>query len=138
QGRDEAPGDQGHVGLLRSPATSMLASRVRRSSSNVGLGTLAGAPAKLGTLRKSRVGSCALSALARRLRTGGDPVSRRALLLPALTLALGLALGHHVGAQQPPASPDLSGEWQLAGWNMGEDPAGEPSYRGTVSLEARG
>lgn len=65
-------------------------------------------------------------------------MTRRALLLPACTLLLGLALGHHVGAQQTPASPDLSGEWQLAGWNMGQDPTGEPSYRGTVSLEARG
>lgn len=62
----------------------------------------------------------------------------RRLLLAPLALALGLALGHHVGAQQPPASPDLSGEWQLAGWNMGQDPSGDPSYRGTVTMEARG
>ncbi len=63
---------------------------------------------------------------------------RRALLVAALALVAGLALGHHVRAQQPPASPDLSGTWQLVGWNMGEDPTGEPSYRGTVALEARG
>lgn len=58
-----------------------------------------------------------------------------------LGLALGLALGHPlrpVAAQQAPASPDLAGSWQLAGWDMGQDPKGEPSYRGTVTLEAKG
>lgn len=60
---------------------------------------------------------------------------RRALLVPAVIVLFCLALGHHVTAQQPPESPDLSGTWQLAGWNMGQDPTGEPSYRGTVSVE---
>lgn len=64
-------------------------------------------------------------------------MTHRSLPLAALALALCFALGHHTGAQQPVESPDLSGEWKLAGWNMGVDPTKEPSYRGAVTMERR-
>jgi hypothetical protein len=64
-------------------------------------------------------------------------MTRRSFPLAALALALCFLIGHHTGAQQPAESPDLSGEWQCAGWNMGVDPAKEPSYRGTVTMERR-
>jgi hypothetical protein len=64
---------------------------------------------------------------------------RRPLVLAAALVVLAaLARAVPALAQPPEASPDLSGTWQLAGWNMGVDPAQEPSYRGTVTLEAKG
>jgi hypothetical protein len=63
---------------------------------------------------------------------------RRRVVLPAAVLVTFAAfLLGRATAQQPPASPDLSGAWNAAGWDMGRDPSTEPSYRGTVSMEKR-
>jgi hypothetical protein len=63
-------------------------------------------------------------------------VTRRSLIA---TLALSAALLVTRGSAQPPDdAPDLAGTWQCAGWDLGSDPKGDPSYRITVTVTKRG
>lgn len=59
-------------------------------------------------------------------------MTRRSLVAFALA---GLLLVSRGSAQPDEEAPDLAGAWQCAGWDLGADPKGEPSYRITVSLE---
>lgn len=58
----------------------------------------------------------------------------RRSLIAALALA-GALLVTRGSAQAPDATPDLSGTWQCAGWNLGSDPKKDPDYRITVTVE---
>ncbi len=56
----------------------------------------------------------------------------------ALALGVALLLGHAgERALARPPERDLSGAWELAGWNMGADRAGPPSYRGKILAERK-
>jgi hypothetical protein len=58
----------------------------------------------------------------------------RRTLVASLVLS-GLLLVSRGSAQPDEEAPDLAGTWQCAGWDLGSDPKGDPSYRITVTLE---
>jgi hypothetical protein len=56
----------------------------------------------------------------------------------AALLLLGAVGLRPAGAEGELDPATLAGEWKLAGWNIGADRAGKPSYTGSVSLTHRG